>query len=386
MFAALLLLLTLALGAQASPEAHVSRSAEYAALTDGAPIKRPSAEERANAYSTWSREAMLAAQPMEVQVVADEAALPPLTAEAITIDMAAMNAIAPGAPAADAMRIAQEAYAEDWAMLEDAAADYVMESLAAGDPDGTQAPTGTSSVYDSYELNRFTQFHTGFPYKTIGKLFGRTAAGAGFACTASVMGGRNIIATAAHCLYDTTANRWFQNFSFVPAYRNGAAPYGQFPYQACIVLPAYINLPGYTINNGARFDVGLCRMGNNPANQPLSNTVGWLGLRYPGWPEHIHDIGYPATYRNGTAVPNAGLYSWLCAAETRFYTTDTLAWGCNLASGMSGAPVIYQYKPFVVSGWIESIHSGGFSTVNDAHGPLLRAHNVGWLCTNIGGC
>jgi V8-like Glu-specific endopeptidase len=383
-----LLLLVLALSAQASPEARVSPSAESAALVQGGQvnIKRPSAEERATAYSTWTREAMLAAQPLEVAVVAEEAALPPLTAEAIEIDMAAMKIIAPGAPAADATQLAQEAYAEDWAMLEDAAADYVLDSLAAGDQDGTLAPTGTSGVYDSYELNRFPQFHTGFPYRTIGQFFFQNAAGSRFACTASTMGGRNIIATAAHCLFETGTNQWYRNFAFVPAYRNGAAPYGVFPWQACIILPAYINLPGYTVNGAARFDVGLCRMRNNSAGRPLSSTTGWLGLRYPGWPEHIHDIGYPARFRNGAVVPNAGLYTWLCAAETRFYTTDTLAWGCNLASGMSGAPVIYQYKPYVVSGWIESIHSGGFSTVNDAHGPLLRAHNIGWLCTNIGGC
>lgn len=388
---AMMLLLAFTLTVQASPGARVPPNAQPVgpapiAVAGEAQLIHASAEEQAVEYTLWTREAMQAAVPLELPASA-EAPLPRVTADMVEVEVvAAFDAVSPGMSNPQAVEAARLAYAEDWAMLEAQAEEMVLDALNGGMADSVLGPTGTSAVYTRYEMNRFTQFHTGFPFKTIGRLFYQNQSNAGYSCTASVVSGKNIIATAAHCLYDTNANKWFKNWSFVPAYRNGSAPFGTFPFQTCAVLNAWINLPSYTVSGGARYDVGLCKMKNNSAGQGLSATVGNLGQRYPGYPEHIHDIGYPSKYRNGTTVANAGKYTWACVAETRLYTTDTLAWGCDLASGMSGAPVIHRFAPFVVSGWVESIHSGGFSSPNDAHGPRLKSTNIGTLCTLLGGC
>src|SRR5579863_3178054 len=70
----------------------------------------------------------------------------------------------------------------------------------------------------------FTQYQeTGNPNApaAIGKLFLN-----GGYCSASVISGKNIIVTAAHCCWDRTKNNWIGGWSFAPAYNNGNAPYG----------------------------------------------------------------------------------------------------------------------------------------------------------------
>ena len=371
---ALMLLLAFTLTVQASSGSRIPPNVQPVgpapiAVAGEAQLIHASAAEQAAGYTLWTRDAMQAATPLEVQPVGESPSV--FMAETVgNIEVvAALNAVSPGLGDPAAEQASRQAYAEDWAMIEEAAADIVADALAGGMEDGVMGPTGTSAVFTRYEMNRFTQFHTGFPFKTIGRLFFQDQANLGYACSASVVSGKNIIVTAAHCLYDTGVNKWNKNWSFVPAYRNGAAPFGTFPFQTCGVLTAWINQPNYTISGAARFDVGLCKMRNNSAGQALSATVGNLGQRYPGYPENIHGIGYPSKYRNGTAVANAGKYTWACTAETRLYTTDTLAWGCDLASGMSGGPVIHRFAPFVVSGWVESVQSGRISSPNEAHVP-----------------
>src|SRR5215472_1412128 len=65
----------------------------------------------------------------------------------------------------------------------------------------------------------------------IGKLF----LNGGF-CSASVISGKNIIVTAAHCCWDRTKNTWIGGWSFAPAYNNGNAPYGVFNWAQARVL------------------------------------------------------------------------------------------------------------------------------------------------------
>jgi len=57
----------------------------------------------------------------------------------------------------------------------------------------------------------------------IGKLFTSTGT-----CSASVISGKNIIVTAAHCCWNRSNNSWIGGWSFAPGYNNGNAPYGVF--------------------------------------------------------------------------------------------------------------------------------------------------------------
>ena len=66
--------------------------------------------------------------------------------------------------------------------------------------------------------------------RVIGALFFNNGAG-GHYCTASVIRTpkRNMLLTAAHCLYNQATHTWHRHIVFVPGYRGGHRPYGTWP-------------------------------------------------------------------------------------------------------------------------------------------------------------
>ena len=114
--------------------------------------------------------------------------------------------------------------------------------------------------------------------------------------------------TAAHCIYDSTNNRFYSNWVLSPAYRAGATPYGTFAATQCWVLNSWVALAGsYAINTWARHDVGVCKMGNNSSGQTLNNAVGWMGRQWnQPYVRHLHDLGYPFRDYNNNVITELG--------------------------------------------------------------------------------
>lgn len=82
-------------------------------------------------------------------------------------------------------------------------------------------------------------YQTKWPFITIGKLF-FTQHGSNYVCSAAVVGSSyasRSIMTAGHCLHagDNTPAGWSTNVVFVSAYKDGAAPYGQWSASALAV-------------------------------------------------------------------------------------------------------------------------------------------------------
>ncbi len=72
-----------------------------------------------------------------------------------------------------------------------------------------------------------TSFEPPLPYPSAhGKVF-FTDNGVNYVCSGSAITGTNesVVWTAGHCVYEGPGG-FFTNFMFVPAYRDGAAPYG----------------------------------------------------------------------------------------------------------------------------------------------------------------
>lgn len=328
--------------------------------------------EQNEALSFWTRQALSAAQPMEMPAQASDA----------EVDTAALSApevlgppiiVAPGLAADDADQTAREAYPLDWENLEAA----VIGAEAS-------TPTGTSGVYSSYVVNQVAAMQTQYPHRWIGRLSFSTPGGTRYCSGTSIAG--NVMLTAAHCLYDTTNNRWYSSWVLAPAYRNGNAPYGTFAATQCWVLAAWVNLTGnYSINSWARHDVGVCRMGRNSANQLLNSAVGSMG-RQANQPNirHYHNLGYPFRNFNDALLPNAGLYLRTCVAESFLQTTETRGMGCNLGGGISGGPWMTGYAPGVVTGFADGVNSGGFIGVQNIYGARFNSNNIVPLCNSAG--
>jgi V8-like Glu-specific endopeptidase len=276
---------------------------------------------------------------------------------------------------ANAATEAQAAYPQDWAMLEESA---LAESPAAAD--------GTPGVYTSYIVNQNAALWKTNGHIPTGRLSFTTPNGTSY-CSASVISGNNVIVTAAHCVYDSTNNRWYNNWAFTPAYRNGAAPYGTFPYQTCWVLTSWINLVGnYAINTWADDDVAVCKMRNNSAGQTLSSRTGWYGRMWNyGYIHHVHNMGYPFRNFNNVNVANAGQYLRLCANETFQQANNVLGGGCNWGPGISGGPWLVSYDPFdQITSYVNVVNSGLFVGQQNLYGGRFTSNNIVPLCTAAG--
>ncbi len=327
-----------------------------------------SERQQAAAAAFWTRARIAAAPALAL----------PVDKGANGIDSAALNAFVdtgpagtepPGAAEPDAAQIARAVFAQDWATLEEADEENALD-----------APMGTFGVHTFYDVNTHTALWTIFPHRWDGRLTFRTATGTS-SCSATVISGNNIV-TAAHCVYDTAANRFYNTWVFVPAYRNGSTPFGTFTARSCTVLTAWVNLPGaFAINTHSRHDVAVCKMNNNAAGQTLNGAVGWAGRMWNASNQQlVFNSGYPARDFADVLLPSSTQFLRACTAETFLQTTDTLGSGCSYGRGISGGSWLVNYKPLVVSGNVNSVNSGLFIGQRNLYGARFTSNNIVLLC------
>lgn len=333
--------------------------------------EQPSQEAQTAATNYWTREQLLAAQPLALLV--DPAAGGVDAVAAADELVGAPGFMAGGLPSPNANSAAQQAYPDDWAAVEAAALEAVLGDATA-DTLGPDSPTGTSQIFTRHQGNQHSAFWTTYPYRTIGKLFS-----SGGSCTASSASGNNVIVTAAHCVYNTGTNTWYANKVFSPAYRNGSSPYGIFPTLQCFVLNDWVNLAGgFSINGWSKYDVAVCKMSPNATGSSLSSAVGWLGRSW-NFPyiQHHHNFGYAS---NITSV-----YTSICSAESFYQTTNTLGMGCDMTYGASGGPWIRHLAPYqVINNWVNSVNSGIYVGTANIYGARFTSNNIVPLCTAAG--
>jgi V8-like Glu-specific endopeptidase len=327
------------------------------------------------ALKFWSRDAIAKAVPMEMPVDTSADMAPVISNEpeaAVAPEFALSGAAAP-----DADRIAQKAFAADWKLSQANAAAPV--EVNSGEP------AGTSATYTSYNINGWAAAQTAYPHRWVGRLSFSTVSGTSY-CSATAISGNNFV-TAAHCVYDTTNNRWYSNWVFTPAYRAGSAPYGSFAATSCTILTAWMNLTGsFSINGWSKYDVAVCTVGKNAADQTLNTAVGWAGRSWNyGYVRHYFDMGYPWNDTNSNPRPSAGMYLRTCASESFQQTTDTRGTGCNLGPGISGGPWLIGYAQTQVSGWVDGVNSGYYVGTPNMYGPRFTSNNIVPIC-NARGC
>lgn len=171
------------------------------------------------------------------------------------------------------------------------------------------------------------------PYRTVGKVFFTKATGGNFVCSGSSIGGRAVL-TAGHCVSDG-AGHWHKNWIFVPAYRNGAAPYGRWS--------AFWKSTSTSWHTQKKFDrdVGFAAV-NDIGGVKLSAKVGWLGFAW-NWSrvQHWNMFGYP------NAAPFNG--QWLYTTQASYSNHDTskvpntTGIGTTQTPGCSGGPWIWKF-------------------------------------------
>jgi len=138
-----------------------------------------------------------------------------------------------------------------------------------------------------------------------------------------------MIATAGHCVYDTTRG-WATSITAYPGRNGSSTPYGS--------STAYrlFSVTGWTVSHSWNYDYGAIQLRSR-----LGNTVGWFGFRWQSsntftGPYTVR--GYPAdkTYATmWTMTQNPGIRR--VSTYHLFYAIDTY-------NGQSGSPVYHNYS------------------------------------------
>jgi V8-like Glu-specific endopeptidase len=184
--------------------------------------------------------------------------------------------------------------------------------------------------------------------KVIGALFFNNGAGSHY-CTASVVRTpkRNMLLTAAHCLYSPAAHAWHRNIVFVPRYDAGHRPYGTWPVWLMVADRRWIE-HGDPAQDYAFAAVQLTR------GRRLADVVGANDLLVgQGGADRVLVAGYPSKENNPTD------HQIGCAGRTYRQSRSQLRFDCHgFYGGTSGSPWLSDYDARTQSGHVVGVIGG----------------------------
>jgi V8-like Glu-specific endopeptidase len=244
---------------------------------------------------------------------------------------------------------------------------------------GEATPLSHTAFTYPYPFNRYQVFpitvtpfavYQNFPFRTIGKLF-FTLAGVNYVCSASSVtsgsgGNQSLVWTAGHCVHEGGPGGTFAtNVLFVPAYRDGAQPFGSWTAHMLFTSAGWAN------NSNLRVDFGVIVVNRRSSDgATLGSVVGTLGIATGVTDhQHYHVFGYPAARQTvwpGTAFN--GNRMWGCQSSAARRVTEEpgsgpapVAVGCDMTGGSSGGPWIMGLNDGYSMGWHVN---GGFLNGN----------------------
>lgn len=228
------------------------------------------------------------------------------------------------------------------------------------------APTAASAGSRTVSPTAFPQAggawtSGGAVVKTSGRVFftmgSRTASCSGDSITSA--NGSTVI-TAGHCVKYQGA--WHTNWVFVPAYNNGAAPYGQWSATKTFATDQW------AASEDMNMDVGLAVVA--PLNgQTLTQAVGAQGILFNGgYNKRMYAFGFPA------AAPYDGTKLVYCSGNSGkdFLLTKDHGLACNMTGGSSGGPWFQDFDEATGLGTQVSVNSFGYTFLpNRMYGPYF---------------
>ena len=238
---------------------------------------------------------------------------------------------------------------------------------------------GGSQVEDEIEPVNFTNLMrvaNPRPYhqRVNGKLFFSKAGGGNFVCSATLIQ-RNYAITAGHCVHNGKGGTWHRNVVFVPAYDNGAQPYGN---ARGIRLASFT---GWTRSSSFNHDIGIIKLSRN-----IGSVVGWHGILWRSSRSFytsttFNNYSYPAQspfngkwmyWRHGTFDGWYNLVyqlrfnnaSWGGQSGSSFYRFSggqrhvaAIVSNSN-RTNRTGAPIITQSKFNNIVNWFSTLETG----------------------------
>lgn len=180
-----------------------------------------------------------------------------------------------------------------------------------------------------------------YPYSTVGKIFFTIPGRSGtFYCSAAVLRLRLVI-TAGGCVHAGKANPGFyENFLFVPAYRDGNDPFSSWEW-SYVGVPTTWSQGGGTLPNAA--DYALIEVEDQIYNgvlRKLGQVTGTLGyvtkkLR----PNHATILGYSSNFDGGELLHQVSAKDFKATSTS----TNSVEYGSDMRGGSQGGPLIQDF-------------------------------------------
>ena len=159
-----------------------------------------------------------------------------------------------------------------------------------------------------------------------GKVF-FTDNGVDYVCSGTALTG-NVVWTAGHCVNEGPGS-YYTRFQFVPAYRDGQAPYGEFP------APELLTTDDWQTGGEYGVDVGAGIPAENASGDTLSEAVVERSIVFNEPRNQAYKLyGYPAAKRfNGQRMRVCNT-AWSRNDATT--EPDSMGVPCDMTGGSSG--------------------------------------------------
>lgn len=198
------------------------------------------------------------------------------------------------------------------------------------------------------------------PYPSAhGKVF-FSDGGANYVCSGTAVSSVNqsVVWTAGHCVNEGPGG-FYTNFMFVPAYRDGAAPYGKFAASGLLTTSAWQASGEWGV------DLGAAVVGRNASNQTLAAAVDERVLAFNTTRNQGYKVyGYPAAKKFSGQRLRVCNTSWLMNDSA---LPPTMGVSCDMTGGSSGGGWV------TTSGAVASVVSYGYSSLrNVLFGPHME--------------
>ncbi|HZA20833.1 MAG TPA: peptidase, partial [Actinomycetota bacterium] len=191
-----------------------------------------------------------------------------------------------------------------------------------------------------------------FPNRTHGKLFILEDDIPIFVCSATAVTSaeRNLVWTAGHCVHEGKDGQAFEDFVFIPGYRDGDEPHGVWYAEAAYTTSQWATSTNENV--AFKHDVAALVMEPNERGE-LVDVVGARGIRFNQNPvKTFRSHGYPA------APPFDGERMFRCVSKLGGLLGRGLlapmGIGCDMTEGSSGGGWIVGKGD---SGFVQSVNS-----------------------------
>ncbi len=179
-----------------------------------------------------------------------------------------------------------------------------------------------------------------YPYSTIGKLFFTIPGQGNFYCSGAVIR-RRLVITAGNCLHAGKAPGFFQNFLFVPAFRDNNAPYSTWAASFVYVTSTWATSNGKLPNAADYGTVELQDQLYNGVVRKIGDVTGFLGFVTKKLkPNHATSVAYCDNFDSGQQMHQVDAKDFKATSAS----TNTVEYGSDMRAGSVGGPVIQDFS------------------------------------------